>query len=226
MIARYITSNYEITDTYKRILIDAKNANVKIQPSSDDNTKMVFFEDKRRQYSFDVQDNILTIKLQKAKWFNHLRIGFKRSEIKICVPKAILETIDIKTKVGSVDISSIVCDQAIGIKVNTGKVNIQFVTCKVFNLKVNTATAMINKLLAKEKVAIKSNTGNVSLTDCNSHEFFVKTNTGSVCGKLPSGTVFNCTTNTGKIITPQINIGEVISARCEIRTNTGSIKFE
>ena len=49
---------------------------------------------------------------------------------------------------------------------------------------------------------------------------------GNVFGKLPSNTAFAVKTHTGKIEIPQTAIGEVIGARCEIKTNTGNIKFE
>ena len=55
MIAEYVTSTYEITDAYQKILLDAKEAKVEIEASSNDTTKLVFFEDKKRRYVFDVQ---------------------------------------------------------------------------------------------------------------------------------------------------------------------------
>ncbi len=226
MIARYVTSTYEITDAYKRIFIDAKDANVKIQPSSDDSTKLVFFENKKRQYVFDVRDGMLTIQLQKTKWYNHLRIGFKRSEIKLSIPGVMLEDASIKSNVGDVEISMIACNGDISIQTNTGKVNIYDISCQAFNSKGNTGAVTLNKLLAKDSITIKRNTGKVLLNDCNARELFIKTNTGSVCGKLPSNTVFVVRTNTGKIEIPKTTIGEVISARCEIKTRTGNIKFE
>ena len=95
MSARYVTNTYEITDAYKKILIDAKEGNVKIEASSDDSTKLVLFEDKKRPYVFDVQNGTLTVQLQKTRWYNLLRIGFKRSEIRIYVPKSILEELGV-----------------------------------------------------------------------------------------------------------------------------------
>ena len=226
MSARYVTNTYEITDAYKKILIDAKEGNVKIEASSDDSTKLVLFEDKKRPYVFDVQNGTLTVQLQKTRWYNLLRIGFKRSEIRICVPKSILKALSIKAAVGSVDIYSIVCNGDIDIQTNTGRVNICDISCKTFNSKSNTGNIIMNKLIAADRVSIERDTGRVSLNDCNAREFFVKTDTGSVSGKLPTNTVFVVKTNTGKIEIPKTTIGEAISTLCEIRTNTGNIRFE
>ena len=226
MSARYVTNTYEITDAYKKILIDAKEGNVKIEASSDDSTKLVLFEDKKRPYVFDVQNGTLTVQLQKTRWYNLLRIGFKRSEIRIYVPKSILEELFVKSTVGSVEISSIVCKGDIDIQTNTGKANIYDILCKAFNSKANTGSIILNKLIAADRVSIKRNTGSVSLNDCNAREFFIKTNTGGVFGKLPSNTVFVVKTNTGKIEIPKATTGESISTMCEIRTHTGNIRFE
>lgn len=226
MITKYVTNTYEITDTYKEILLDAQEAKVKIEPSSDSNTKIVFFEKKRRPYGFYIEDNTLTIKSTKTKWYHALRFGINRSEIKLCVPKLIFDKITVKSTVGSVDISSITCRADIDITTNTGKVNADGIFCKSFNSKGNTGRITLNKLDAEDSVYIKRNTGKVSLNDCNSKKFFIKTNTGSVCGKLPTGTAFAVKNNTGKIILPEITIGEVINSTCEIKTNTGNVKFE
>ena len=226
MNARYVTNTYKITDAYKKILIDVKEANVTIEASNDDSTKLVLFEDKKRPYVFNVQNGTLTVQMQKARWYNLLRIGFKHSEIGIHVPKSILEALSIKAVVGSVDIYSIVFNGDIDIQTNTGRVNICDISCKVFNAKSNTGNIIMNNLIAEDRVSIECDTGKVSLNDCNAREFFVKTNTGSVSGKLPTSTVFVVKTNTGKIKVPQNIIGEVNSTRCEVKTNTGNIKFE
>ena len=244
MIAEYVTSTYEITDAYQKILLDAKEAKVEIEASSNDTTKLVFFEDQKRRYVFDVQNGTLTVRLRKTKWYNFLRIGFKRSEIKICVPESILEALTVKATVGCVAISSIVCTGDISVQTNTGKVTVCDTSCKAFHSKTGTGNVVLSKLMATDTVSlecntgkislndcnareflVKTNTGKVSLNDCNAREFLVKTNTGNVFGKLPSNTVFAVKTHTGKIETPKTAIGEVIGARCEIKTNTGNIKF-
>ena len=47
MISKYVTNSYQITDAYNRILLDAKDAKIKIEPSNDNTTKLVLFEKKR-----------------------------------------------------------------------------------------------------------------------------------------------------------------------------------
>lgn len=53
MISKYATNTYEITDSYKKIQLLAKNAKVKIEPSDE------------------------------KKWFHLLRVGVDHSEMKL-----------------------------------------------------------------------------------------------------------------------------------------------
>ena len=182
----YVIRTHEITDMYQKLSLYAQEANVKIQLSEDGNTKLVLFEKKSRPYEATIEEDTLTIKPAKAKWYNFLKIGFDRSRITLFVPKSKLAEISVKTNVGCVEICSVACVGAIDIHTNTGK---------------------------------------VLLNDCVAPDIFVRTNTGRVCGKLPSNIVFTVRTNTGRIDTPQAPIGEVIGGRCEIKTNTGSVKF-
>ena len=226
MIVKYITNTYEITDAYKNILLNAKDASVKIEPSDDDSTKLVFFENKKRPYGFFIEDDTLTIKSTKTRWYNSLRIGVDRSKIRLCVPKSTLENISVMSNTGYVDISSITCNGAIDIRINTGKINLEGVFCQAFCSKGNTGGISLNKLTATESISIKRGTGKVSLNDCSAPEIFVKTNTGSVCGRLSSNMAFIVRTNTGRMEIPKTPIGEAVGGRCEIKTNTGNIKFE
>ena len=226
MIAKYITNTYKVTDPYKEILLYATDAKVKIEPADDNDTRVVFFEKKNRLYEFFVEDGILTIQSTKAKWYNFLKIGVDRSEIKLYIPKSMLEKISVMSNVGCVDLSSINCSGMIDIKINTGKINLEHISCMNFKSKGNTGSVSLNDCIVSESIAIKSNTGKVSLNDCSALDVFVQTNTGSVRGRLPSNTAFTVSTKTGKIEIPKFSIGEVVCGRCEIKTKTGSIKFD
>ena len=187
---------------------------------------MICAENKKRAYEFFVVDDVLTIKSVKTRWYNFFRIGIDRSKIRLYVPKSMIETLSVISNTGCVDISSITCTGAIDIPINTGKINLESVSCQTFNSKGNTGCVSLNKLIATESISIKRGTGKVALNDCFSPEIFVKTNTGSVCGRLSSNMAFVVRTNTGRMEIPKIPIGEAIRGRCEIKTNTGNIKFE
>ena len=226
MIKKYVMSTYETTDPYREIQVWDKCAKVKIEPSDDGVTRMVFVEKKRNPYVFCIEDGALTIKPRKIRWYNSLIIGIKLSEIRLSVPQTELDTISVSSSVGSVDISRISCGGSINVKTNTGRVNIENVSCRSFESKGNTGSVSLNGFTAKESISVERNTGKVVLNDCFAPEISVKTNTGSVSGKLPSNTVFTTRTNTGKIEIPSPTIGDVIGGRCDVKTNTGSIKFE
>ena len=226
MITRYVTNTHQITDTYKKILLNGKDAKVKIKPSNDNSTKLEFFESKKRPYKFFIEDDTLIIKLSKTRWYHFFKVSIDRSEISLYVPKSTLETISVRSNTGHVDLSSITCNGTIDIQINTGNINLDNVFCQAFSSKGNTGCISLNKLTATESILIKRRTGNVSLNNSHAPEIFVKTNTGKVCGRLPSNIIFIVRTNTGKIEIPPTPIGESIGGRCEIKTNTGHIKFE
>ena len=223
---KYVTSTYEITDAYQSIQIHALDASVSIAPSGDESTTLVCFENKKRPYTFFVQDETLTIAPQKRKWFHWLKIGVDHSKITLSVPSSAFEALTIQANVGAVSISSIACAGDINVQINTGKVDINDTSCKAFCSKGNTGSIALRKLTVAERISLKRNTGKIELHDCHAPEFFIKANTGSVCGTLPAGTLFVAKTNVGKIEVPQTAIGEIVTAKCEIQTNTGSIKFK
>lgn len=226
MKARYVTNTYQITDKYTNILLNAKDAKVKIEPSNDNSTTLVVVEKKRNPYTFFIRDNTLTIQLTKRKWYHFLKIGIDHSEIKLTVPQSMLEEIQVTSNVGAVDICSITCNGAMSIKTNTGRVNVENAVCKNFHSKGNSGVVSLNNLAAKENISIKRNTGKIELNDCTAPDIFVKTNTGKVSGKLPSNVAITARANTGKIDVPKVPIGAAVGGRCEIKTNTGSIQFE
>ena len=226
MIAKYVTNTHEITDTYNQILVSVKNTKIKIEPSSDNHTKLVFFETKKQPHEFFIQNNTLTIKLAKRRWYNLLGIGIDRSAIKLWVPKPMLEAISIRATAGRVDICSVVCSGTIGIQTNTGKLNLENVSCRKLDSRGNHGAVSLHNVVAEESISVKQSTGKVLLTDCAAPEIFAKTKTANISGRLPSDMVFAVCTNTGKTEVPQPPIGEVIKGRCEIKTNTGNIKFE
>ena len=226
MFAKYVTNTYETIDTYKSVVINANDAKVKIEPSDDTGTIINLIEKKRNPYEYIIRDGILTIKPKKTKWFNLLKIGIDHSEITLRIPSEALDTLTVDSTVGAVDIRSIKCKGAITVEINTGRVTLENVSCKTLNSKGNTGYISLCNLVAEDDISIKRNTGKVILNDVSSPEILVKTNTGSVSGRLPSNTVFTVRTNIGKIEVPTPPIGEVIGGKCEIKTNTGSVRFE
>ena len=226
MFAKYVTSTYEIKDTYNSILLDIQDAEVKIEPSNDNSTKLVLFEKRRNPYRFFIENGTLTIVPTKTKWYNSLRVGIDHSNVTLYVPKSTLDAISVKANVGDVEISSINSTGAIDVKTNTGKINVSDVSCKTFSSKENTGSITLSNVTATDTIHIKGNVGRVSLNDCTAPEIFVKTNTGKVSGKLAPNVVFTVKTSTGKIQVPKAPIGETICGRCEIKTNTGSVMFE
>ncbi len=225
-MAGYVTYTYEIKDAYKEIRLFAGDAKVSFEPSGDNETKLVVRQKKRRPYEFFVRDGVLIICPIKRKWYHLLKIGMDRAELRLFVPEQALEKISVKAGVGRVELGSIVCLGTVDVEMSTGKLFARSVACKSFTSVGNAGSVSLEQCTATESISIKRNTGSVLLRDCSVPEISVQTNTGRVSGRLSPNTVFVVRTNTGKIEVPKAAMGEVVCGRCQIKTNTGSVRFE
>ena len=223
MIKRYVTRTFEISDTYNRIILDVKSANVKIEPSNENSTKLTFYENKKLPHEFYVQDGALIIKPSKAKWYNFFKIGVKHSKIRICVHDFTPEAISARVNVGHIDMQSITANGTVEIQANTGDINLENVSCKGVDLKGNTGDVSLNGVAAEQSISVNHDTGKVLLNGCHAPKIFVKTKTGNVSGRLPKSTSFAVRTSTGKIEIPTSPVGEFVCGICEIETRTGNI---
>ena len=222
----YATNTYDVTDAYKDIALFSKNASITVEPSEDGCTRVVFIEKKRPILQLSVQGETLTVRQGKAKWYDFLKVGIRRSEIKLFVPASTPRSLSVRSSVGQIDIRSISCAENLNIVTSTAKTVLDNVTAQSIDVKGGTGQILLNSIVVGGQIHLKSNTGQISLSDCSAPEILVKANTGSVSGKLPSGTVFIARSNTGNVKLPKAELGDVIRGRCEVKTNTGNIRFE
>lgn len=131
-------------------------------------------------------------------------------------------TLELSVSTGKVIAESITCEGAVKINVSTGSTQLTDVSCKTLISDGSTGGISMKNVLAKEEFSIERSTGNVKFDGCDAAEIFVKTNTGRVTGSLLTDKVFITQTHTGRIDVPKTTTG----GKCEINTNTGSIKIE
>ncbi len=131
-------------------------------------------------------------------------------------------TVFLSASTGRITASNLKCEGDISIKVSTGKITVNNVECKNLLSTGSTGTIFLENVIASEKFSIKRSTGDVSFEDCDADEIFVETDTGNVKGNFLSDKVFITETDTGKIDVPKTTSG----GKCEIKTDTGNIKFK
>lgn len=222
-MAKFITNSYEINDCFNKIEVVVNTTNVKIEPSVDENSKLICYEKPRRKHLFMVENGTLKIVSAKRKW---LDFGFRCAEIKLYIPKKTYEAINVKVNTGCVDVSNLNVSGDISIITNTGKIKIDCISCCNFHSKGGTGSVNLNGLVARENIKIKRNTGNVVFNKCDAKDVYIKTNTGSVDANFLTGKAFITKSNTGKINLQDIKTNNTTNGKCEIYTNTGNISLK
>lgn len=205
---------YKIIENYENISVAVEKANIQINNSFDDQTKVEVLENKINACSCCVENEVLTVTRKKRKWYNFFCPSFKAPQITIYLPQKNIKFLHIKCKSGRILINDIKVNGDIDVKTNTTKTKICGVCCNSLSLKGNTAKFNLEKVDVKDKMDIKTNTGKVKLNHCRANEIFVKTNTGNVESSFLFYKSLFVKSNTGKIKIPntlQDSNAEIIS---------------
>lgn len=130
--------------------------------------------------------------------------------------------IDLKTSTGIHTLTNVTASSNIYLKTDTGPINLTGVRAVNLRINVETGRVKLNDVIASGRLDVTTSTGSVTLTDCDAGEIYIKTSTGTVNGTLLSPKTFYATSEFGRINVPKTTTG----GRCEIETETGSIKIE
>lgn len=129
--------------------------------------------------------------------------------------------LQLSASTGDIAVDSVVCVGEFGINVGTGNTKLQDVKCKNIISNGSTGDIIFKNVIAVENFSVKRSTGDVKLDICDAAELMIKTDTGDVTGNLLSEKVFITRTDTGHVNVPKT----VTGGKCEIETDTGSIKI-
>ena len=236
------TNSYDINEEYKNISIITETSNVEFVPSKDAATLVVCHEHENAQHSVLVTDGTLVIKIENnKKWYEFINVSFDIPKITLYIPQREYGDICVKTSTGnielenisseSVDISvstgrialcGVECVEKMSVAVSTGKVSVGNTRCDSFISKGSTGNISLENVIVEDRLDIERSTGSVELEHCDAGQLSVITKTGGIKGSLLSEKLFVAESNTGSIDVPATTSG----GRCELRTNTGSIKIE
>lgn len=129
--------------------------------------------------------------------------------------------IELSVSTGRITATDVACEGDFSVKVSTGKAVLKNVACRNFISAGSTGDLQMSQLTAQEKLSVTRSTGNVKFDRCDAGQIFVQTSTGAVSGSLLSEKLFFARTDTGSVNVPNTTGG----GRCEITTDTGSIKI-
>lgn len=149
-------------------------------------------------------------------------VKIKTSTGNIRVENTSAGSLDLSATTGKVTVSGVSCRDDVTVGVSTGRTNLTDISCKSVISRGTTGSISLNHVIAANKFSVERNTGGVKFSGCDAGEIYVKTNTGSVTGSFLSDKVFITDSDTGSVDVPKT----VTGGRCEIKTDTGSIKIK
>ncbi len=157
-----------------------------------------------------------------AKDFSFASIDIKATTGDISLENLSADSMALKVSTGRITLKNVSCAGDVAVGVSTGKAYLTDVTCKNLSSEGDTGDLTLKNVVASEKFSIERGTGDVTFEACDAAELSVKTDTGDVEGTLCSDKIFITHTDTGRVEVP----ASVNGGRCEITTDTGSIKIQ
>ena len=147
-------------------------------------------------------------------------------EIKVATGSTVIEgssaeRISLTSTTGDIRVNSTDVGGDIGIKTNTGNVNLTDTRCGDILAETDTGNITL-KNVAAGGISVGSDTGNIGFEDSDAENILAKTGTGNVTGTLLSEKVFVTKTSVGKVSVPRT----VSGGKCEITTSTGDIRID
>ena len=235
---KYETNSYEITEEFRDIRINTREAAVELVPSDDSKTLVVCEEKKNAKHSVMVENGSLAIEIVNLKkWYEYIGINFKTPKITVYLPKGEYGALGIKSSTGDVKIP---CDfnfdgidillstgkaecyassKTVRIKTSTGHIITQGISSEEIDLKVTTGLVNVSELECDGDVKIKVSTGKVNVSGVKCVDFVSDGDTGSVSmtNVIASGK-FAIERSTGDIKLDKCDAAEIF-----IETDTGDV---
>ncbi len=197
---RYETNSYEISEEYRDIQIETKEALIDLVPSDDSKTLVVCEEQQSAKHSVRVENGSLVIEIVNLKkWYEYIGISFKSPKITVYIPKGEYGALSVKSSTGdvkvpgdyfgfeSIDVSlstgDAVCfapSENVKIKTDTGNIFTKGGLADTVDLTTSTGHIDVSDFECEGDVKIKVSTGRVSVTDVRCGNFVSDGNTGRI----------------------------------------------
>lgn len=236
----YIENTYEFSQKITDIVIDIKTTDVKILPSSDENTKVICYEDTDDKHIASVENHTLTITKAKREWYEYLKLGFNfhTPDLTIYLPQSTYDSIRIDNSTGDTFMDSInaknleiECSTGditlsnfevfdLNLETSTGDIQLNNITAHNMEAEVSTGDVDINYTVCSGTMDIESSTGDITFNYSDADTITAETSTGDIIGTLLTAKTFYTETSTGDIDVPRTTGG-----RCELETSTGNIRI-
>ena len=197
---KYQTSNFEISEDFKSIRINADTADISIAPSKDGKCSVVYFGQTDLPLSVSVKDNTLAIEvIDGRKWYEHIGINFKAQKITVYIPEGEYAQLNVSSHTGAVEIPKDfrfedidICENTgsvtnyasasnkIKIKTTTGSIRVENISARSLELEVSTGSITASSVIVEGDVGISVSTGMASISDLSCLSFKSTGDTGDI----------------------------------------------
>ena len=133
--------------------------------------------------------------------------------------------IKIKCSTGRVGLTKVNVLEKITISSSTGKQKVTDTKCQNIEIKASTGDIVFTNTIVEKHIQVKTSTGMVTFYDSDAESLNIKTDTGDVTGNLLTNKFFEAKSDTGKIDVPEYHLGDEVTGKCVVETDTGDIKL-
>lgn len=235
---KYVTNEYEISDSYKNIKVVTNTADITFIPS--ENTKIICYEQANVKHSVSVKDNTLYIEVNDMrKWYEHIGIYWKTQKITVYIPACEYGTLTVKGDTGDTQIpkgfkfESIDISQSTGdvnclasangdvkIKTSTGAIKVENITAGLLDLNVSTGDVLTSDIECAGDVLLSTSTGKAIIQNIRCNDIISTGDTGDITlNNVIAAEKFSVERSTGDVKLDGCDASELI-----IKTDTGDVK--
>ncbi|MBE6781020.1 MAG: DUF4097 domain-containing protein [Ruminococcaceae bacterium] len=234
---KYVTNEYEISDSYDNIKIITDTADIIFVPS--EKTKIVCYEETQIKHLVTVKDDTLVIEVNDTrKWYEHIGINFGSPKITLYIPKGEYGELVVKGSTGdteipkefkfeSIDISqstgNVKCLSSAGgdikIKTSTGNITTEKINADSLSLTVSTGEINVSDIECTGDLSVKVSTGKAKLKNVKCNNIISTGDTGGITlNNVIAKENFLVTRSTGNVKLIGCDAGEI-----SITTDTGDV---
>lgn len=202
--ANYVTKTFDPGEDFDNITITADTEGIMLLPAEDGKCRVEFYGDEKTEVSASVSGDILNITAKNnRKWYENITIAsFKSPKITVYLPKAEYVALTVNTDTGSVTVPESFSFADVGVKLDTGSVEI--------------------KASVTNELRVESDTGSVSLENMTAGSIDVKTDTGGIkMSSVACDGSISAVVSTGKTMLENVTCASLVS-----RGDTGGITME
>ena len=221
-IAKSVTNEHVLTDTFEKVNIDIDTADLKFYKSTDGLNKVVCVEKEKQYHVVSVSDNTLSITSKDdLNWYERaFTFNPGKMEVNIYLSESSYDSLNIKSSTGDIAMPEGFTYRVSDIKLSTGDVYFSSQVSEALNIKTSTGDIHLDKLDSNgASVTLECDTGKKYIESVHANKISMTSSTGR-------NNISNSTFNEDMYIkssTGNVNIVSSDAATVNIETSTGDV---